>query len=65
MAFCQKALANNDKNAAAYVVLGNCYVRQDDIKKAVEAYQAALKADPDQFEAKENLRRIESLSPGR
>ncbi len=62
MDYGRKALANDDKNAPAYVVLGDIYAQQGDLTKtkAAEAYQSALRADPEQYEAKENLRRIEA-----
>jgi tetratricopeptide (TPR) repeat protein len=60
LAYCQQALKNNDRNADAYVVMGGIYVQKGDLRKGVEMYQDALKANPDQFEAKENLRRIGS-----
>ena len=60
LAYCQQALKNNDRNADACVVMGNLYVQKGDLRKAAEMYQDALKANPDQFEARENLRRIGS-----
>jgi len=59
LAYCQRAVENNDRNAEAYVVIGNIYVQKGDYRKAAEMYQAALKANPDQFEARENLKRIQ------
>ena len=41
---------------------GNIYVQKGDLEKAAEMYQKALKANPDQFEAKENLKRIRHLN---
>jgi len=61
LAYCQRALENNDRNAEAYVVTGNIYVKKGDLPKGAEMYQNALKANPDQFEAKENLKRIGTL----
>jgi protein O-mannosyl-transferase len=60
LAYCQRAVENNDRNAEAYVVTGNIYVQKGDFGKATEMYQAALKANPEQFEAKENLKRVQS-----
>jgi protein O-mannosyl-transferase len=61
LAYCQRSLTNNDQNAEAYVVTGNIYVQKGDLRKAAEMYEAALKANPEQFEARENLKRIRSL----
>ena len=60
LAYCQRAVENNDRNAEAYVVIGNIYAQKHDFRKAAEMYQNALKVKPDQYEAKENLRRIQS-----
>ena len=61
MDYCKKSVANDAKNAPACVVMGNIYAQQGDLKQAAQLYQTALKADPGQFEARENLKRIESL----
>jgi tetratricopeptide (TPR) repeat protein len=58
LAYSQRAVEKDDRNAEAYVVTGNIYVQKGDLLKGAEMYQKALKANPDQFEAKENLRRI-------
>jgi hypothetical protein len=63
MDFCNRSLQNNTTNAPACVVIGNIFAQRNDLKKATQWYETALKADPDQFEAKENLRRIQSLEP--
>jgi tetratricopeptide (TPR) repeat protein len=60
LAYCKRAVENNDRNAEAYVVMGNIYAQKGDFRKAAEMYQNALKANPEQFEAKENLKRIQS-----
>ena len=60
LAHCLRAIENNDRNAEAYVVTGNIYAQKGDLRKAAEMYQQALKANPDQFEARENLKRIGS-----
>jgi len=58
LAYCQQAIANNDNNAKAYVVAGNVYAQRGDLRLAGEMYRRALEASPDQFEARENLKRI-------
>jgi Tfp pilus assembly protein PilF len=42
------------------VVAGNVYAQRGDVRQAGAMYQQALKANPDQFEARENLKRIGS-----
>lgn len=40
-----KAVALNGKNAAAYVKLGDAYLKQNDGGKAMSSYEAAIRAD--------------------
>ncbi len=58
--YCWRSLQNNDKNARAHVIMGNLYVQSNDLKKAVDCYETALKVDPGLFEAKENLKRVKA-----
>jgi len=58
--YCRRSLQNNDKNARAHVIMGNLYVQSNDLKKAVDCYETALKVDPSLFEAKENLKRVKA-----
>jgi len=60
LAYCLRAIENNGLNAEAYVVAGNVYAQRGDLRQAGAMYQQALKANPDQFEARENLKRIGS-----
>jgi tetratricopeptide (TPR) repeat protein len=59
----KRAVTDDPNNAPAYVVIGNVYAQQGDLQQAAQLYKAALKADPEQFEAKENLKRVESFQP--
>ncbi len=61
LGYCGLALENNSRHAEAYVVKGNIWVQKGDPNQAAQMYQQALKANPEQFEAKENLKRITTL----
>ncbi len=60
--YCRQALTNHPNYTEAYVVLGNISVHSNDLGSATGYYEAALKLDPDQYEARENLKRIRELS---
>ncbi|MFH1825334.1 MAG: tetratricopeptide repeat protein [Candidatus Firestonebacteria bacterium] len=59
--YCLKAISHNESKVESYVMLGNNYFQLNDIAKALESYKKALQINPDQFEAKENYKRIKNL----
>ena len=53
--YLEKALALGRKTAETYSVLGAAYYNAGEYKKAKEAFQRALKINPDRRDAKELL----------
>jgi len=58
---CRQALDFNANHARAWVILGNLHIQNEEYGPAAECYQSALKLDPQQFEAAENLKRLKAF----
>ena len=57
-----QALASNEKSAPLYYNLGNAYFKNNELGKAIWAYQKAKKIDPQQKDISYNLNYVSNLT---
>jgi Flp pilus assembly protein TadD len=55
----RRSLEWNEKNAAVWNRLGLAYEKTNDLKNAFDAFEHAVRLDPNLLEAQDNLRRLQ------